>query len=56
MSNVEKAIEALRAAVAAELETAYAKGAADAKREAITSMAAALGIEQPKKRGRKPKA
>ena len=55
MNKIEQAIEALRAAIEAEASAAYQRGASDAKREALATMAAAMGVEPTKKRGRKPK-
>jgi hypothetical protein len=55
MNKIEQAIEALRAAIEAEASAAYQRGASDAKREALATMAAAMGVKPAKKRGRKPK-
>ena len=55
MNKIEQAIEALRGAIEAEIAAAYQRGASDAKRDALATMAAAMGVEPAKKRGRKPK-
>jgi hypothetical protein len=55
MNKLDQAIEALRAAVEAELTAAYNRGAADAKRDAMGQIAMAMGVEPVKRRGRKPK-
>jgi hypothetical protein len=55
MNKLDQAIEALRAAVEAEVNAAYLRGSADAKRDALAQIASAMGVEPVKRRGRKPK-
>ena len=55
MNAVDKALEQLRAALAAEIEAAERRGAANAAAELMARMQAAIGVEPVKRRGRKPK-
>lgn len=55
MTQIDRAMEQLRAAIEAEVAAAERRGAANAAAELMARMQAAIGVEQPKKRGRKPK-
>lgn len=54
--EIERAIEALRIAIAKAIEDARARERQEAARALVAQMNTALGIEPPKRRGRKPKA
>ena len=55
MNAVDKALDQLRAALAAEIEAAERRGAANAAAELMARMQAAIGVEPVKRRGRKAK-
>lgn len=55
MNAVDKALDQLRTALAAEIEAAERRGAANAAAELMARMQAAIGVEPARKRGRKAK-
>lgn len=55
-TEIDKALASLRSAIERAIGDARADGRREAAKEALARMSDALGIAQPKKRGRKPKA
>lgn len=55
MNKIDQAIEALRAVIEAEVSAAEKRGATQAVSGMLAKLQSDMGIEAPKKRGRKPK-